>query len=753
MPPFKLRAALHGHSADVRGVASSPQGLVASVSRDASGMLWDLSAPSAPLAKLVGHDHFVNCVAFAADGGIVTASSDATVRLWGADGTAGAVLNGHDKNVCHVSVTASGAILSSSWDCTVRVWEGGVCKVVLRGHEAAVWAAEGLEDGRIVTVGGDRTIRVWEGDGSAHFVLPSAHGDVVRAIAAAPRGGFVTVSNDSSAVCWRPEGRSFVAGARISDLHDGSFAYAVSASEVGGQWVWASGGEDNAVRIVEGDGERFECVQTIFLPGVVWTVAFTPEGDVVAGCSDGVTRVFTKNAGKVADADVIEEFEKAVAERQVSAKVIGGVDVAKLPLAEEALSVDGVKEGENKMVRTAAGGAEVHMWGEGKWVKVGDIVESPDGATSMGGGELQGKKYDFVFEVEIGDGGKKEKLGFNRGENSYTAAQRFIDDHEINQDHLDQIAKFVEEQVPADAVGTKVGGGSVGGGSGGRNLPLPPPRKCLPHPTGLVSYATSDQLPKLQSKLAEFNTQLATQKSDLALNEDEAVVFGTQLMPQLKDKSGASIVFTDDECAVVGKMLKWPVTMAFPVLDLARLVIAKPSAGAYFFGKHNGDVLDIVLGHVASPDAGAAVLIMGCRFMCNLFGNRIVLTTTRSRCAEILAALAGASKSENRRVREHYASLLVNYAVALHGSAASVEERTVPMKAAVALLGQSAMGGEKDVEVAFRLAVAIGTLMCGGDEYAAMGVELGAATAAANSATLSARLQQVALEIATLCAS
>lgn len=803
---YRLRCELVAHEADVRGVAADPNSSrIATASRDSLALVWDVTNNTgAPVSSLKGHDHFVNAVVFLPNGNIVTASSDCTMRVWNVDESGASsslmTLKGHEKNVCHIALLPGTPtrIVSSSWDMTARIWDvdSGECVVVLRGHEAAVWAAYGLPDSRIVTVGGDKTTRVWRGDGSQHILLPGAHSDVVRAIAPGPRDGFVTISNDSSAIFWSPLANgSFEATAQMRELHDGSFAYCISgmpsAGGDDGMWTYASGGEDNAIRIVEANGEngQMSCVQTIMLPGVVWSVDLAGNGDIVAGCSDYIARVFTRDPSAVASDEVLEAFEKSVSERQLSTKVIGGVDVAKLPLAEEALAQPGSKDGENKMVRNTTGGAEVHLWSasDAKWSKVGDIVDNPDGAASMGGGEVKGKKYDFVFEVELGAGGKKEQLGYNRGENAFTAAQRFIDDNDLNQDFLDQIATFVEQQVPREALPSgnentsdPLTGGSryvpgrpsaspsggpsssaldpLSGGSGYRSggatatsdLPLPPPRRYLPHPSGLVTYTMSDQLEKLQTKLAEFNAQLGRQQSDLVLEEADAVLFGTVLMPKLKDKSaGQSIVFSDEECALVGKMLKWPTPMSFPVLDLARLVIARPSAGAYFFGKQSGAVLDRVLEHLASSEATSAVQIMGCRFLCNLFGNRIVAGSTRSRVEEILKATTGASKSENRRARETFASLLVNYAVALHSSNADAAERRPLIQSAVALLNS----GEKDEEVAFRLGVAMGTLMCGGDVMAAAGVELGTASAATAIAPISARTQQVAHEIATLIAS
>jgi phospholipase A-2-activating protein len=802
---YCLRAELHGHDADVRGVAVSTTGIFATASRDSTVAVWSLPA-TVPVTSLRGHDHFVNAVAFAGPNTLLSASSDGSIRVWslpngdGTDFECSAVLKGHEQNVCDIAVLGS-IVVSSSWDMTARVWDLalGQCVRVLQGHEAAVWAALPLADGRVVTVSADKTIRVWSSSPSSqdHVILPTVHTDVVRAVSRGPDGGFVTVSNDSSAVYWtcNVSTGGYEPSFHLPDLHDGSFSYSVAGMPTGDEslWVFATGGEDNALRIVLADVAKgsFSCVQTIIHPGVVWSVALADNGDVITGCSDGVARVFTRDATLIAEPDVLAAFEKSVSERQLNTRVIGGVDVAKLPNADDALTVQGTKDGENKIVKTAAGAAEVHMWSasEGKWTKIGDVVDGPGGSSGIGVDKdvVNGKAYDFVFEVELGAGGKNKKLGYNRGEDPYAAAQRFIDDNELNQDFLEEIASFVEKQIPSDALppnpsmvsdpltgssryvpgsgcgrggagngrdpltgssGYRVGNSSGNGGrAGSSSLPLPPPRKHLPHAPGLVSYTTSELMSKIQAKIAEFNTQLATRGSDLVLTSEEASVFGLQLMPKLKRMgSSESIVFLDDECAVVGKLCAWPTELVFPVLDVARLVIVRPSAGAYFFGKQNGGILCKVMDHLASPDASPAVLIMGSRFLCNLFGNRVVAATARLNCAEILTAAASAGKSENRRARETYATLLINYAFALYSANASSGERSVPMSAALALL----TSGERDEEVAFRLLVAVGTLMCGGDENVAKGLELGAAAAAALVAPLSARLQAVALEVAAL---
>lgn len=784
---YKLRAELRAHSADVRGVAVSSTGEVATASRDSTVIIWDVESAE-PRMVLRGHDHFVNDLAFVGADTLVTASSDKTLRVWDVKSAqCVGLLAGHEAPVCAVVAVGQGKVASASWDGTAKIWqiEGGKCVRTLKGHEGAVWGVGGFADGGFVTVGADKTVRVWGIEGNG-VVLSTVHRDVVRGVIVGPKGGFVTVANDSMMVHWGNSGMGFTARSRVEDLHDGSYVYSIDGMQIAAEkWFFVSGGEDNSVRVVEAnlEGEGcMQCVQTIMHPGTVWNATLCPNGDIVSACSDGVARVFTKNLEAVADPDTLAGFDKAVSERKLNTRVIGGVDVNKLPNAKAALVEPGKKDGENKIVKTAEGTAEVYVWSaaDARWSKVGDVVDNPSGGVSGDGGTIKGKSYDFVFDVEIGEGGKKEKLGFNKGENPYLAAQRFIDDYELSQEFLDQIAQFIEQQVPADALRSRnagpsdpltggsryvpggatqsdgSGGDPLTGGSryvpGGSAIPqgkLPPPRKLIPHKDGFILYKSSDQLEKIQLKLSEFNTAFAKEGSDFALSVEEAGVFAQSLMPKLYTRGGALVMLDDADCAVVSKLLKWPTSHAFPVLDIARLVVAVPYGSSFFFGTHNGKILDDVLRHLSAPDASAPVYIMGCRFLCNMFSNRVAGAKAQSDVENILRATLWASKSTNRRARETFASVMINYAVALFESKASADDRVPFFKCIVDLIS----GGEKDEEVLYRLMLALGTMLCGDVSCAQKGVELGAAQAASDAAPISGRTQQVALEIATILAT
>ena len=54
----------------------------------------------------------------------------------------------------------------------------------------------------------------------------------------------------------------------------------------------------------------------------------------------------------------------------------------------------------------------------------------------------EGKEYDFVFDIDADDG-RFYKLPFNKTENPWEVAQKFIHDKELPQGYLDTIANHI----------------------------------------------------------------------------------------------------------------------------------------------------------------------------------------------------------------------------------------------------------------------------------------------------------------------
>jgi hypothetical protein len=57
------------------------------------------------------------------------------------------------------------------------------------------------------------------------------------------------------------------------------------------------------------------------------------------------------------------------------------------------------------------------------------------------------QEYDYLFDVDLGADRPQLKLGYNKGEDPWVAAQRFIHEEELPQEFIDQIANFIISQT------------------------------------------------------------------------------------------------------------------------------------------------------------------------------------------------------------------------------------------------------------------------------------------------------------------
>lgn len=448
MEKFQLRAELHGHEEDVRGLCVCDLGLV-TVSRDKMAKLWVEHGDQsfACSTTLVGHTDYVNTAAYLPpgastllpQGALVTGSRDNTIILWDMQAAAPVqVLEGHKYQVTDVAVGPEGSVVSCSLDATIRVWQEGKCVKVLEGHEGPVQCLVQLPTGQLLSGSNDSTVKVWE-DGQCVRTI-RAHGDTVRGMAVVPGIGVVTASHDHSAKVWT------AGGDLVAELVGHTAILYAAAASPGGDLV-ATASEDNTVRLWQLDGM---CVQEIEHPANVWDVAFLPNGDLVTACADFVARVWTRDSGRVAPQDVKEAYAAAMAARREAAAAGssqgGGSGLpAGLKLEDaSALLVPGAKDGQTKIVREG-GGAVAYGWSaaSGQWEKIGEVMGGNDDTMAAGNKMFGGQAYDFVFDVDVEDGAPPRKLPINRGDNPYDAADNFILRENLPQTYREQIVHFI----------------------------------------------------------------------------------------------------------------------------------------------------------------------------------------------------------------------------------------------------------------------------------------------------------------------
>ncbi|KAK4703285.1 phospholipase A-2-activating protein, partial [Phenoliferia sp. Uapishka_3] len=762
--PFRLSSTLAGHAADVRSIASSPAGPVLfSSSRDGTARSWyqggmqeDGKAGglwSEGVAFTGQHDGFVNAVEWIkgdGQGSLATAGQDKLINIWPLPSsfapsdeplTPSNTLIGHEGNVCSLNASSDGTTLvSGSWDKTAKVWRTSDFQLdyTLEGHEQAVWAVLALDGNEklILTGAADNLVKLWRGPKVEKTF--KGHTQAVRALAKLDSSVgdgslFASAGNDGTIRLW-----SLLTGESVHVLngHD-SFVYSLSPVPASAGGGLISGGEDRTMRVWRAaDGE---CEQTIVVPAIsvelyaVWTVNCLSNGDIAAGSSDGLVRIFTRDDDRVADAETLASYDKEVANTALNPSQVGDVKKNDLP-GPEALDNDGKKEGQVIMVKTSSGSVEAHQWSSASrsWQKIGEVVDAVGNSRKQ---LYMGEEYDFVFDVDFSDGVQPLKLPYNVTDNPYETAQKFLFRHELPAEYIDQVVAHIEANTGGVALGTAGGsdfvdpytgasrytGGGVGSrpaaGSGSTGFSGDPytgggrsasaaaaKTKLLPHKTFLTFPQAN--LPALRAKLGQLNDQLLADpsQSTLALSASEVsaldsliafLVIATSTKAEKPQRLG------ETESAVVIKLLQWPVALQFPGLDLTRLLCQfSPLPDSI------PSLLEAAQSSSGSTKEVETNTMLAFRALANLFACPAGKSLAVDEAAEILdtlkrRGLAGISKNGKIAL----ATIALNYSIIAVQASLGATEASTLLDLITELLN------DNDGEVVYRSLIALGNVL------------------------------------------
>jgi len=359
----------------VRAVSFPSSKAIISGSRDGTVRLWKLLSDNPPLYDQTIASHasaFVNTVAYLppseqfSEGLILSGGKDTIIEVREPskrpEDNAERLLIGHSGNVCALDVDPAGKyIVSGSWDYEARIWSVGKweCETVLKGHSGSVWDVLAYDSETVITACADQIIRVFHTSGKLIRKIKGGN-DVVRALCRVtnhPAGAdFASAGNDSIIRLWT------IGGQQVGELHGhDNFIYHLASSPSG---ELVSSGEDRTARVWKGT----ECIQTITHPAIsVWGVAVCAEnGDIVTGASDRITRVFTRDPERNADAATTQQFVDAVKESSIPQQALGEVNQEKLPGPEFLQQKQGTKDGQVQMIKELNGNVTAHTWSSGK---------------------------------------------------------------------------------------------------------------------------------------------------------------------------------------------------------------------------------------------------------------------------------------------------------------------------------------------------------------------------------------------------
>lgn len=605
--------------------------LMASASRDGECKLWSVDEADGNAVGFLGthheHKHFVNAVCFveggeAHHGGLVASGgADNLIHLMDVNtyGITG-VLRGHAKNVCALASHGQ-RILSGSWDSTATVWEGQNPLWTLIGHGNAVWAVQFVDGETFLTASADKSIKLWKRDRCIRTFV--GHTDCVRALLLLEGDRFLSASNDGSIRLWSLDSGQQLAC--IDKAHD-SFIYALDS--LGGD-RFISSGEDRCVKVWS--LATLACQQSIPVPAEsVWTVRGISADTFACGTSDGYIYLFSSESAKqMADEALLAIFQERLATSRIPKATAGDA-----PVQDGAPSEPGRYVGENRMVRTPDGTkVEAYQWDGHAWIMIGEVIDSEVPATKQ---EHLGQHYDHVFDVQVEDGGATLRLPYNRSENPYSAAQRFIADNGLDPGYVEQVVDFILKNTPQQETGeqkTELFNPYMQSSTQAKAKSEQPKELLATEPVRLAAA----NLDGIQKKILEFNGQLP------AAQQIKASALQT-VISRLKDSAQR----IRDSAAVQGLMAafaQWPMDRLFPVLDLARMMALDETGLA----PHVAPLLtEVVLKHslavAEDPKISQANTLMQLRTLTNALQSKAltegVLSTRLAELATLLRSLS-----------------------------------------------------------------------------------------------------------------
>jgi len=680
----------------------------------------------------------------------ITACKDTIIRIFSSSNELILTLEGHEKAVTSLSwLTVPNRhpiLVSGSWDGTAKLWniQTGMCLATLTGHENTVTVqglpplptndnnddsicqlatgSAGVANGNVIR---DHKIRLWNITVSADMshvktelktTVANDHGGPIRGLSYEPQSQMLLSCSNDGTVKVRDgivgdciTTLSFTEQPMLLDVQALSNGSVIAGAEDGNVIVWnVQGGESS--------------FQVIPHPNSVWAVLPLSNGEFCTACHDGCIRFFTLDEGKYASAEEISAFTDAVQEARAKASTgPSAEEIAKLPRWEENASHLGKSDGQVQVFQKN-GKAIAAQWSvsSGTWIEVGEVTGRNDNT-----GTINGVKYDHIFPIEVDvPGGNVQSLqiGYNEGDNPFVTAQAFIDEHQLDQGYLAQIADYIRQRVGEGSVPT------IGADTGASASSGPTPMDIVPTTPTPVSYehlpmqgyksfengAEASTLNKMVTKIREFNGSV---ENSLSSSEVTDVLDSLCSTLTATSRYHASTI-SDNELNVVKKMVNdWSLLHAFPALDLARLLVIHPDASKCTRKQLWVDIIDAALDKCNALKASniegmpaIAIPMLSMRLFANCFrGGNGASSAVISRVSKILKCLESFLSSKNKNMRLAISTVLLNIASHFHNNG-SFQDSSIPTTYLSVISGVVASGAY-ETEALVRVLVGLGTIL------------------------------------------
>uniref|UniRef100_A0A669BZA0 Phospholipase A2-activating protein n=1 Tax=Oreochromis niloticus TaxID=8128 RepID=A0A669BZA0_ORENI len=662
---------------------------------------------------------------------------------------------GHEMDVRGLAATVfpEGAFVSVSRDRTGRVWvpnsssdKGFTEMHCMSGHSnfvscvCIIAPSETYPRGLVATGGNDNNICVFSLDRPQPiFTLKghknTGHEDCVRGLAVISNTEFFSCSNDASIRKWLVTGECV----QVYYSHT-NYIYSLAVFPNSQGFT----GEDRSLRI----WRQGECSQTIRLPAQsVWCCCILPNGDIVVGASDGIIRVFTEAEDRMASAEDLQAFEDELSKATIDPKTgdLGDIKLEDLP-GREHLNEPGNRDGQTRLIKDGQK-VEAYQWSvsDGRWMKIGDVVGGSNQQTSKSV-MYEGKEYDYVFSIDVNEGGPSMKLPYNVTDDPWLTAHNFLQKNDLSPMFLDQVANFIIENTKGHVVGPAqpAGGDPFTGGAryipgsssdtaglgadpftgAGRYIPGSGPNPGAPvgvadpftgggaYSSSALRQTTNIYFPKTDgvtfeqanssqiiAKLKELNGG-APQEHKLS---EEVLESLERLLLSVCGLNSSEPAPTIQQINLLWKASHWPEDIVFPVLDIMRLAVRHPQVNESLCGEAEGVQLCNHLLNLMRPEGRPANQMLALRTLCNCFSGRHGRALLMAQRETVLSRAADLATVCNKNIHIALATLVLNYAGCLH------HQPDLEAKAQCLSVASRALETVQDKEAVFRLLVALGT--------------------------------------------
>ena len=258
--------------------------------------LWDAKTGQHQ-QELKGHAWPVRKVAFSPEGKRFASGGGEEFILWDATGLPLNTVKGHKWLGRSVAFSPDGTLVSGNWAGSIDLWDVDTAqhKQRLTGHASAVRSIAFSPDGRTLASVAGKTIHLWDGvTGQYKMSLPDRfYGGSGSGIGIGIGGiGFGDTSGGLTGI--RVGGITIGIGGGGSDPYKyDPFIFSVAFSRDGSMLATGKGSDSFPGGSIDfQDATTGELLNSIDLKADVWSVAFSPDGTLASGSTDGIIRLW-----------------------------------------------------------------------------------------------------------------------------------------------------------------------------------------------------------------------------------------------------------------------------------------------------------------------------------------------------------------------------------------------------------------------------------------------------------------------------